>query len=109
MIIKINGKQINLKKTSPKKEVIIEKPKPRLFNPNILYSISPLTPITLIDTNFILLGIGIVIIAIVEKKFAEYGYISIAEIIYKTFNIILPVAGYGAILCLISKTANLFL
>jgi hypothetical protein len=70
---------------------------------------TPLTPLALVDTKFILLGAGIVGVAIVEKKLAQYGFISIAEIVFKTANILLPTVGIGVALYLIAKVSNIFL
>lgn len=108
MIIKINGKSINNAKEYAKK-LTIEKPKRNFYNPNTLYSFAPFSSLTLVDTKFLLIGAGIIGIAYIEKKLASLGYVSIAEIIYKSTNIILAAISYGAAYYLIAKSIEVFL
>ncbi|MBN6890050.1 hypothetical protein ACUXCC_005543 [Cytobacillus horneckiae] len=66
-----------------------------------------INPGAFFDPTFILIGAGIVVIAILEKKLAESGLISIASLLSYILRLALPGVALGSIIYLINHAAFL--
>lgn len=79
---------------SPKKE----------RNPLLVYSISPLA---FMDLNFILIGSGVVLVAVIEKALADAGMLTIASVMAGIFRIGFSLAALGSIYYVIASSSFL--
>jgi hypothetical protein len=64
-------------------------------------------PAAFFDPTFILIGAGVVAVAILEKKLAENGLISIASFLSTILRLALPVVALGSIIYLINHASFL--
>lgn len=64
-------------------------------------------PAAFFDPTFILIGAGIVLVAVIEKKFADNGLISIASFLSAVLRISLPIVALGSIIYLIEHSSFL--
>lgn len=88
-----------IKNREPQREIPKEK-----NQPTTLYSLSPLA---FIDINFLLIGSGIVLIAVIEKALADSGMVTAAAIISGIFHIGFPIAALGSIYYVIASSSFL--
>lgn len=75
--------------------------------PVIAYSLV-INPLALIDPTFLFIGVGVVVVALAEKKLADSGFISIASFISSTLQIAIPVVAMLALVHLI-QSLSIFL
>lgn len=103
--------QLNLPFVSRKIETIDfkvflkgEQSKNTLRTQNYAFSLAviPFNPSALIDPVFLSIAVGIFVVALFEKGFADNGNIFIAEAIYSFLKIAFPIVGFAAIYFLIS-------
>lgn len=62
-----------------------------------------INPLAFFDVNFMLIGAGVVLVAVIEKKLAENGIIGIAAILSSVLHMALPVVAFGSVFYLISQ------
>lgn len=66
-----------------------------------------LNPAAFFDPTFILIGAGIVAVAVLEKKLADNGLISIASFLSTVLRLSLPAVALGSIIYLINHASFL--
>lgn len=66
-----------------------------------------INPAAFFDPTFILIGAGVVVVAILEKKLAENGLISIASFLSNILRLALPGVALGSIIYLINHSSFL--
>lgn len=72
----------------------------------IAYSLY-INPAAFFDPTFILIGCGVVAVAVLEKKLAETGLISIASFLSNILRLALPGVALGSIIYLINHASFL--
>ncbi|WP_019244551.1 MULTISPECIES: hypothetical protein [Bacillus] len=70
---------------------------------SINYSFIPLHPAMFIDSTFIMIAGGVVLVALLERTLANYGHVAFAEAIYTFLKIAFPIVGLAAMYVLISQ------
>jgi hypothetical protein len=64
-------------------------------------------PIMLFDPTFILIGAGVVLVAVLEKQLANNGFIFIAATISSALRIAFPIVAVGSMIYLLSQLSFL--
>lgn len=88
-----------------------ERPKLNLerYTKNITAYSLYINPLAFFDLNFILIGAGVILIAVLEKKLAENGLVFIASSISSILRIAFPVVAAASIIYLISQSTFLLM
>lgn len=68
-----------------------------------LHSFIPIHPAMFIDTTFIMIAGGIVLVALLERTLANNGHIIFAEAIHTFLKIAFPIVGLAAMYFLITQ------
>ncbi|RVP93284.1 hypothetical protein [Sinorhizobium meliloti] len=66
-----------------------------------------INPAAFFDPTFILIGCGVVAVAVLEKKMAENGLVSIASFLSTVLRLALPGVALGSIIYLINHSSFL--
>lgn len=66
-----------------------------------------INPAAFFDPTFILIGVGVVAVAVLEKKLAESGLLSIASFLSNILRLALPGVALGSIIYLINHSSFL--
>lgn len=66
-----------------------------------------INPLAFVDINFLLIGAGVILIAVLEKKLAENGLISIASFLSSALRLAIPIVAFASIIYLISHLSFL--
>lgn len=90
-------KDFHIKIELPKRE-------PQSFTAYSLY----INPLALIDPTFFLIGVGVVLVAILEKQLANNDFLFIASALSGILRIAFPVVAAGSIIYLISHSSLFF-
>lgn len=69
----------------------------------VLQSFIPLHPAMFIDTNFIMIAAGVLVVAIAERTLAYHGHVEVAEAIYTFLKVAFPIVGFAAMYFLIRQ------
>jgi hypothetical protein len=64
-------------------------------------------PLMLLDPTFILIGTGVVLVAVLEKQLANNGFIFIAATISSALRIAFPIVAVGSMIYLLSQLSFL--
>jgi hypothetical protein len=64
-------------------------------------------PLMLFDPNFILIGAGVVLVAVIEKQLASNGFVMIASAIDLLLKIAFPIVAVGSMIYLFSHSSFL--
>lgn len=78
-----------------------------LKKPNFTAYSLYINPAAFFDPTFILIGCGVVAVAVLEKKLAETGLISIASFLSNILRLALPGVALGSIIYLINHASFL--
>jgi hypothetical protein len=73
---------------------------------NNAYSIV-FNPLMLFDPNFILIGAGVILVAVIEKQLANNGFVFVAAAIDSILKIAFPIVAVGSMIYLLSHSSFL--
>lgn len=67
------------------------------------YSFIPIHPAMFIDTTFIMIAGGVVLVALLERTLANHGHVAFAEAIHTFLKVVFPIVGLAAMYFLITQ------
>lgn len=72
-------------------------------NDILLHSFIPIHPAMFIDSTFIMIAGGVVVVALLERTLANHGHVVFAEAIHTFLKVAFPIIGLAAMYFLITQ------
>lgn len=68
-----------------------------------LNSFIPVHPAMFVDSTFIMVGVGVVLVALLERTLANHGHVAIAEAMHTILKMAFPIVGFAAMWFLVKQ------